>query len=113
MCRKRSQAFNREKEVEDLFPGKNYELDVGPPRIVFAPVGSGKTTILQMGAAKQPHTLMCTVRSAENQSFEDNHDPEKFVKEFTISLGLEPRDSHLLKFIFKLIDRQSGIVFCA
>ena len=108
MCCKYSQAFNREKEVKDLFSGENYGVRVGPPRIVHAPVGSGKTTILQMGAAKQAHTLMCTVRSAENQSFEDNHDPEKFVKEFTASLGLSQRDTGPLQAISDYISSHSG-----
>ena len=66
------------------------------PTIVHAPVGSDKTTFLQMGAAQQPHTLLCTTRSrGEDPDYLTirDRDVEPFVDTFTASLGLLPRPS--------------------
>ena len=85
------QAFNRKEELLRLFPGTNRRLPEIPPIILFAHAGSGKTTICEMGAVKQPHTLVCKVRSQEDSSAHETRDPEHFVNAFTASIGLAPR----------------------
>jgi hypothetical protein len=91
-----AQICDREVEVQDLFPGKNVLPGPIHPVVIFAPVGSGKSTILIKGSITQPHTLLCSLRSSasigsEAQSAEA--DTAEFVRQFTQSIGLLPRDS--------------------
>jgi ATP/maltotriose-dependent transcriptional regulator MalT len=84
------QTFDREAELAHLFPGKNDFSVVFHPVVLFAPVGSGKTTILMKGSVDQPATLLCSLRSNERLA---DSDTAEFVREFTESIGLLPRDS--------------------
>ena len=96
------QAFNRIDDVNGMFYADN-TMDRSDivPLIVHAPLGSGKSTILELGARIQPHTLLCTMRAADEgkNSKSDDHqgtttrtaDEKKFVSRFTRSLGLVER----------------------
>jgi hypothetical protein len=85
--------FNREKEVKHLFSGTNRLEDLGLPVVMFAPVGSGKSTILRAGAAIQPDTLMCTLRAGEKTDVPMSE--AEFVYAFAKSIGLSERSQHL------------------
>ena len=108
--------------MKDLFPGTNSDRSkAGPPILVYAHVASGTTKILEMGAAEQPHTLMCytrALRPAVNKIHnrqEEYHDLYLFVREFNASLGLSQRNSPLHKIFYGLIDEISGanrVILC-
>ena len=85
--------FNREYEVNHLFPGTNRIEKLGLPVIMIAPVGSGKSTILKAGAAIQPHTLMCTLRAGEMTDVSMSE--AEFVHTFAESIGLSERSQYL------------------
>jgi hypothetical protein len=108
------QIFDRDAEISYLFPGKNNfpVANTKPdpkqhsvedtskiavhPIVLFAPVGSGKTTILQKGSTTQPDTLLCSLRSNERSA---SADAAEFVHQFTESIGLLPRDSGWVAFV--------------
>ena len=94
--------FNREKEVKRLFSGTNRLEDLGLPVVMFAPVGSGKSTILRAGAAIQPDTLMCTLRAGEKTDVPMSE--AEFVYAFAKSIGLSER-SQYLPMISSALDR--------
>ena len=81
-----TQSLNRLDEVAQLFPGNNSIGLIGLPYVVFAPIGSGKSTILAKGALTQPHTLYCSLRSSEDEQWplkldaEPSSDPDAFVR---------------------------------
>ncbi len=100
------QMFNREYEVKHLFAGTNCLQDLCPPVVFLAPIGSGKSTILKLGVARQPHTIICTVRAGEKSGVPMGE--ADFVHSFAKSIGLlEP--PQLLKLVSSVLD---GVFMC-